>query len=1219
MNSAMSWSVKGIEPEVRAAAKTAARKSGQTLGQWLNALIMDTADGPGSANAHSEFSIPQNMPTPTGSPYADRIDQLERELAQLSRMQTDTAVPHRYGAGAIADPGATPLQHVLERLDRNETETLRAFDALHSRLGGLAQELSESRSTLDNGFADEQNARNEAFEQALKNVVDHIENSDQETRGILSEITSRLEGLDRQVAGGADAASKKILADVEHRLTALAHRVDQIAQSGPGELQGRIEEQIARLAEKVEQVASSDGQSAFRDQLSELQHRIEVTEQIASQAQNETPNGLDRQLAQIGDRLDSVQEISLRTAEQAATSVVQSAQTEFRQIEGQMRQLLEQIEGDSGIDPEIQQSISRLMEQTSALSQDVKQIKIEAASETDVQSVRSMVDNLSNIVEQQFSNATHDQAFSALEQRLNEVSTRLEQTIASPQQNEHVANLEQKVHEIDARLARAQVDSQSNELITALGQQIDGLAQRVSQSEEQHSGVQAIEKSIAQLFENVEQTRALAMEAAEVAKQGGPGGDAGDGSTFSALEQGLQALKASAENADQRNQETLEAVHDTLEKVITRLVALEEAPGAGTHGEQTHHTPGATPAAAVPGSELDDLGLPPIPPVPSPQGFVAEAPDDAAEPAWKAQVDAKSAEQMSELYGGSEPQLPPLGELQIDASEAAAPELDAQPENTVNRRNDFIAAARKAAQAAQDGTDAEQAGGPLKNLRRRRRGKSAEGEDGARNGKRRPLILAAIVLLMIGAASAYQVVGGKKQMKAQTPAPAAVTAPQPSSSEPIEEGLPAPEPDEPAKSDSPQTESRAITDTDAAIARTSVPAPGDSIARTQRTTASEKQPSEAPAENVAPADSLTTGSIPKTQKTSREKLLVPPDPLLMALPLMNPAKPQSTAAKQDPVQVTPAAETAKAPNAPAVPVTPVTKKPVGQLKNLPPAEIGTLGMRIAAVNGDPVAQFLVAAAYTEGEMVAQDFRKAAAWYQKSASTGLAPAQYRLATFYEKGKGVPEDVAAARIWYERAADKGNRKAMHNLAVIYADGSRGTPDFAKAGFWFRKAAELGLKDSQYNLGILHERGLGVAKDMGEAFKWFSLAAAQGDKDAQNRVTRIADRMSPEALIAAKLSVQNWSAQEVSLSANQVVAPEHGWRNLAANVSAEALATKQMIADAQLMLNKLGYSAGPADGLSGARTREAIRFFQKANGMAETGAVTPKLLDLLRQKTG
>ncbi|RKT46179.1 proton-conducting transporter membrane subunit [Thiocapsa rosea] len=51
-------------------------------------------------------------------------------------------------------------------------------------------------------------------------------------------------------------------------------------------------------------------------------------------------------------------------------------------------------------------------------------------------------------------------------------------------------------------------------------------------------------------------------------------------------------------------------------------------------------------------------------------------------------------------------------------------------------------------------------------------------------------------------------------------------------------------------------------------------------------------------------------------------------------------------------------------------------------------------------------------------------------------------------------------------------------------------------------------------------------------------------------------------------------------------------------------------------QTHLNARGFDAGPADGLIGPRTRDAIRRFQTDRGVAPTGAVTFDLLDRLRE---
>ena len=59
-------------------------------------------------------------------------------------------------------------------------------------------------------------------------------------------------------------------------------------------------------------------------------------------------------------------------------------------------------------------------------------------------------------------------------------------------------------------------------------------------------------------------------------------------------------------------------------------------------------------------------------------------------------------------------------------------------------------------------------------------------------------------------------------------------------------------------------------------------------------------------------------------------------------------------------------------------------------------------------------------------------------------------------------------------------------------------------------------------------------------------------------------------------------------------------------------------QLTRDVQSALTALGYQPGPADGLSGARTRSAIQSFQRDVGLAADGQVTEALLERLRLET-
>jgi localization factor PodJL len=277
---------------------------------------------------------------------------------------------------------------------------------------------------------------------------------------------------------------------------------------------------------------------------------------------------------------------------------------------------------------------------------------------------------------------------------------------------------------------------------------------------------------------------------------------------------------------------------------------------------------------------------------------------------------------------------------------------------------------------------------------------------------------------------------------------------------------------------------------------------------------------------------------------------------------------------------------------------------------MPPESVGPLDLRQAAADGDARAQFEIGAIYTEGRAVPQDLGLAATWYERAAAQGFAPAQYRLGNLYENGKGVKKDLEQARLWYQRAAEAGNRMSMHNLAALYAGGDLGKQEFASAAEWFERAATQGLTDSQFNLGMLYARGLGVPQSMDTSYKWFAIAALSGDKDAAGARDDVAKSLDAETVTRLNDEVAAWRPAPIDLAAN--FAPIGTWSK--DFDPGETITTHDVVVGVQTLLNRLGYDIGTPDGVAGPKTAEAIRAFEKATGMSESGAINPRLLAVL-----
>lgn len=163
-------------------------------------------------------------------------------------------------------------------------------------------------------------------------------------------------------------------------------------------------------------------------------------------------------------------------------------------------------------------------------------------------------------------------------------------------------------------------------------------------------------------------------------------------------------------------------------------------------------------------------------------------------------------------------------------------------------------------------------------------------------------------------------------------------------------------------------------------------------------------------------------------------------------------------------------------------------------------------------------------------------------------------------------------------------------------------------------FTKAAKFGVKDSQVNLGILYTQGMGVERDIIEAYKWFSIAGKAGDQDATEKRDTIARAMQPEQLEEARKLISKWKPSKPELAHN-VAQISQEWQ--AGNADIKRISKKEIVKQTQTLLKKAGFNAGVADGIFGAKTRDAIIAFQKKIGVKPDGQITPELLKRLSQQ--
>jgi localization factor PodJL len=874
-------------------------------------------------------------------------------------------------------------------------------------------------------------------------------------------------------------------------------------------------------------------------------------------------------------------------------------------LERKLQMLGERLErgGRGGLRPEDQRTIQTLEKAVNAVVDHLE--TAEQRTDSTLAEIRETLGSLSHRVENAELEAEREDAkrrSEALESTLTQLATRLEKmeqgvSGIGPQavqaalraieeksqadnQRAAIEKLQTNLDKMTERLERS--EARADDTVKAFENSVTSIARKIEDLDRAHRTEvpDALATRFEQMAQRLEHNERLTMEAAQ------------------AVEKAIAGIGENLSASEGRERETLTSLQAMIERMTSRLNTLEKE--TKTVKAKTALSPqvnmGAPTAGFPPAGPfgLPAFDAPPMMPTAIGDNFgPAFGPGDWDAPArgdyLDARVDARGpygetridpppyapTREAHEALHHEESAPPPFvarnGEGAFDEPDHAEiddgviPPDPEEPAQNVGERaaNDFLAAARRAAQAAASGGHAERVDAPYYGTAPNTGFTAAPARFSAQDendGRGRKLILgvAASFVVLAFLAGAYVMLRG-------SPTPVAPV---------VERTLPEAERGEGA-------------------APTVIETPRNTIDP-------EANPEEAGAgnattgENAAPA-STSSDTAPGT---ANEALVPPP-----AKPAPAPAPKAPTAEPAGQATLTPAAPLTPAPS------TPVDTAPVAPAK---------LTLMDAARQGNAAAQYEVGQRYANGEGVDQDMGEAAKWFERAAQQGLAAAQYRLATQYEKGRGVKQDDRLARDWYEKAARSGNVKAMHNLAVIHAEGRGTAQDFKTASEWFTQAADHGLGDSQYNLAILNERGLGIAKDLVAAYKWLDIAAKGGDQGAAAKRDALATELSAEDLAKAKVASGTWRAKTPDALANGDTASLKQWEVSSLAGSDDAANTKN-VARVQNLLNRLGYDVGSPDGLMGPRTRDAILEYQMTEGLATTGTVTHETLNSLQARFG
>ena len=1051
---------------------------------------------------------------PTGE--SDQIARIEQRLSDIGNRLAGRdgaeprpvapAKPEMNGKGndlaaAIAEISAH--QRMLD--ERAETLAMRrdqkalsaAMAALHTDLAGLAEQVA----ALSKSGAQDQGA---TFD--LTRRIEALSAEKPVDRSLLSAIRSDLASLRDVVEQNAVQPS---LEQIEARTEAIANRLEELARTSTD--RGRLDalgEEVSALRRALEADDSPRAIQRLEMRVAELARAVEAALNGRKEPSvNPAIERLERRMEALSAELKA----NLYDRDDGATDHA------VERLEGQLTVLGEELKvalANRNASVASQEAVERLEQRLDALSRNI----VATLSERSAPPIVGRLDEIAARIDDLLDRTPAVASMATLHARLQSLAESVEGLSAS--QREPAAALDEIKAEIAA--IRREIAGRGAADTDHLEQQIRELAARLETatgSDSEGTGLAELEAQVARLASQIEDDQPRAAVLRHV-------------------EDSLEKLQSRLSDS---RRESIEAARTEARAAVSELSASLDDKGINADLIRALR------------QDLDNLRA----------ATEDHSPHAAAEPKAVDQTLTQVVDRLDQLERAAMADDRATGTHGADAAgpsgptptKGAIPEVAApQRTTTGDRRADFIAAARRAAQAAaaeahQIETPATEASGEESE---QRPGAFARISQAIRNRKRPLLLAAAAIVLAIGALKVYGTVGVSNPLAAPIPT-ASVDAPISAASDVL------------------------------AAAGVAQPAGGKTGAMVP--------PSVTPDTDIAfSAPSAVDGQFGSGNTAPSASGFTPRQPVAAGqTPADQVAQPVSLAS----ASALPAAQASDSAGA-------------------PDAAIGSAKLVKAAASGDPAAAFEVAARYAAGDHVSKDLAKAADWYQRAAEGGVAVAQYRLGSLYERGQGVSKDLTKAVDWYQRAADQGNVNAMHNLAVLMSEGVGGPPDQQKALQWFQAAADYGVRDSQYNLGVIYARGLGTPQDLAASYKWFAIAAAQGDGDAAQRRDEVAKLLTGNDLAKARAAVQAWHVKPPLADANGVSTPEGGWDSPGSTLGDADRAA--LVKKIQTLLAEQGFDPGPADGVAGTRTRDAVKAYQRENGIAQTGQIDGPLVAAL-----
>lgn len=341
MSAAAPWSVKGIDPKAREIAKDLARRSGMTLGEWLNSMIMEDQEEdegytplprrPHASESFDRRGRSRRLDDAYGYGLGD--DSWHRVSASVDAIAARLEAAERRSTVAIqgVDQAVAGLVRRLDAADKGNA-------AAQRRIEDISEELKEGHKRLRR-FEQEVGPKTaDAFgkvEQTLGALASRLYDMEERQRSGVNEIRQRMDAVEKQAGPGAGS---ELLAQVGARLDSAQARTTEALKSLERSFagldqrlraaEGRIEPEGAREAARFEKLAETLARQVEANRV-EMMRRLDTAE---SEGRMER---IERALVSLGDQVRVSEERGAKAVEAMGREVLRIAQN----LHGRMQQV----------------------------------------------------------------------------------------------------------------------------------------------------------------------------------------------------------------------------------------------------------------------------------------------------------------------------------------------------------------------------------------------------------------------------------------------------------------------------------------------------------------------------------------------------------------------------------------------------------------------------------------------------------------------------------------------------------------------------------------------------------------------------------------------------------------------------------------------------------------------------------------------------------------